>query len=686
MPDRIQRRDAFLGLRILILAFAVGAALGWPTHADAACPNEAFRTGASAALPDCRAYELVSPADTDGRLLIGPMTALTFDQFPIELISPDGASVLYMTYGTPIPGITDPAGTFDLYQAERSSLGWETTRRITPSGAEAVFPDVGGISKDHQYAFVNVGPLAYTSGGTLSEDGTTDYLANPDGTYELVGVGSLGVERLVQGRYISPGGEHVIFTTGGEWCSHSEECSILKLEPDAPPTGTPTVYDRSVDGPTQVVSLLPGDVTPAAGEAAEYQGSAADGSVVAFKVSGVLYVRVDNASTKQVTASKSTFAGISQDGSYLFYVSEGNIYRFAIASGITEQINASGDGELVNISMDGSHVYFVSPSQLVGTQGSGGEPNLYIWTDDGGAIDYIATVAPSDLVRTSGEAAGYPALTNWTDWAVTPDRTSESGVGPGGNSSRTTPDGNVLVFESRGQLTAYDNDGHTQIYRYDHEAESLKCVSCNPSGSPATADARFQMLKIVKPWSTIHNVSTDGSRVFFETAESLESTDTNDINDIYQWHEPEAGNEASVELISSGKSVEYPPLFPGLGNPPKPNLILGITPQGTDVTFISLDRLLPQGPGGGSPAIYDARIGGGFPEPPAPAICSGSEACQGSQNGSAPALPASGSSTTFGPGNVKPRKRPCRRSHRKKAGGSHKAKKCPSKRKKGTRR
>jgi hypothetical protein len=47
----------------VVAASAVAAA---PAEAEGACPNEEFRQGPSADLPDCRAYELVSPDEKNG--------------------------------------------------------------------------------------------------------------------------------------------------------------------------------------------------------------------------------------------------------------------------------------------------------------------------------------------------------------------------------------------------------------------------------------------------------------------------------------------------------------------------------------------------------------------------------------------------------------------------------------------
>jgi hypothetical protein len=555
-------------------------------------------------------------------------------------------------------------------------------RHFSPQGNQAVFPIPGGVSSDHRYAFVAVAPIdgGNHPAGSFATEGYAAYLGNPDGTFELIGLGSLGSERLAQGRYISEGGEHVIFTTGSNlaesnWCSReASKCPVLKLEPNAPETGTGAVYDRQADGPTHVVSLLPEDKTPAPGEEAFYQGASKDGSVIAFKIKGVLYARVDNSETVEATSEESTYAGLSDDGAYLFYVAAGNIHRFDTTTEQDDQVNSSGDAEVVNVSADGSHVYFISKSQLDGTKGTAGQPNMYVWS--GGEPEYVETVAPSDLVKTSGTHAGYPALTTWIEWVVTPNRVKNAdGVGPGASSTRTTPDGSVLVFESRAQLTSYDNDGHTEIYRYDDASGSLICVSCNPLAEPATKDARLQELSLVRPAIVLHNLSDDGSRVFFETKEALVERDTDGVNDIYQWHEE--GTGASIDLISSGKSKEYPPLLT-VPNLPSPNILLSITPSGNDVFFLAQEALVPGAGTGGTAAIYDARVNGGFPVPPTPAICL-EEGCRPVPQ-PIPSFLLPASETTVGAGNVKPRKKKrCRRHSR--AGKTNKQRRCAKKRK-----
>jgi hypothetical protein len=565
-------------------------------------------------------------------------------------------------------------------------------RHVTPTGAELPMPEPGGLSSEHDYNFV-FAPLRadeVSTNGSLAGEGEADYLGDPSGHFELTGVGSLGVERLVQGRYISPGGKHVIFSTGRSvggsgWCHHynnppARVCPVAKLEPDAPPAGTGAIYDREADGPTQVVSLLPGEVTPPVGQEAFYQGAAADGSSVAFTIGeplfGTLYIRVnngaENAKTEKVSANPTTFGGISDDGRYLYYLSgvsegqkfRGDIHRFDTVTEEDQTVNSSGDAEMVSVSADGSHVYFVSPSQLDGLKGTAGEPNLYVWSD--GSPEYVATVDAADI-------EGAVALNRWAQ-ANAPSAGQR--LGPGSATSRTTPDGSVIVFESHAQITSYENAGHNEIYRYDNEGKSLLCVSCNPDGTPASADAHLETMApdtvfALEPSTVIRNVTNNGHHVFFESPEALVEGDGDVVNDVYEWQQTPSGG--SLMLISSGHSTEYAHTVPPTVFP---NLLMGVSPSGDNVFFTSFESLLPGAPIGGAPAVYDARVDGGFPGPPTPIFCL-EEACR--PPASRPPALAAASTDLQGAGNVKPSKpkqKKHRRRHCKGKAQKHKHRRC----------
>jgi hypothetical protein len=689
------------GLRVLILiatgalsALAVAVPLPLPAAA-AECPNAAVRTGASADLPACRAYELVSPTDSNGRLIQPINTWQTPPQTPelfaTELASPDGSSVVFMTYQSPLPEAPGGTGVGDIYDARRTSTGWRTDSRLGPSGYQTTNDLPGGVSSDHTYATAVIGPF-----GPLAVNGVeTAYLFGRDGSAEVAGLGVVGGEArkepFAQTRYIGPGGQHIIFSTGHAYaqsysCLSANEvtCKVLQLDPEAPPTGTGAVYDRSADGPTHVVSMLPGNQKLKAGEQAFYKGNSKDASSVAFEVEGALYVRINNGNvgeeaTLKVAEGAPVFAGISDQGRYVFYIpgdEKGTIHRFDTATKADDEVNPGGEGEVVNISGDGSHVYYVSDEE-VGGEGVAGEPNLYVWS--GAASSLVATVAPSDLEETSHTLESddhVPALNRWTSWVANPSKKGD-GQGPGADSSRTTPDGEIFVFESREELTGYDNKGHTEIYRFDDSDKSLICVSC-AIGHPAAHDARLQELRWTPVSMVVHNLSENGSRVFFETEEPLVSRDTDGLNDIYEWREGGEGEEPTVDLISSGQSMpfnERSVLFSQLSKQlPPPNVLIAATPNGDDVVFLSRDALVQGAPGSGATAIYDARVDGGFPNPPVAPLCS-EDNCKPPAN-TAPSPTSSGtpSESLQGSGNAK-----ARRHHRHCRTGGGKKGKCAKK-------
>ena len=88
---------------------------------------------------------------------------------------------------------------------------------------------------------------------------------------------------------------------------------------------------------------------------------------------------------------------------------------------------------------------------------------------------------------------------------------------------------------------------------------------------------------------------------------------------------------------------------------PETHMAIGlecISPSGADVFFQTFDRLVPKDTDS-QEDTYDARVDGGFAEPPPPPACQ-ADACQGSLSG-APVLLSPGSEFQAGGENVTPR-------------------------------
>jgi len=93
-----------------------------------------------------------------------------------------------------------------------------------------------------------------------------------------------------------------------------------------------------------------------------------------------------------------------------------------------------------------------------------------------------------------------------------------------------------------------------------------------------------------------------------------------------------------LALISSGQGEE-------------PSYFYGMSADGEDAFFVTQEKLVGADVIGSS-SIYDARVLGGIPDPPAPAPCQG-DACQG-EGSEPPALPTPAST---GPGTESPQGR-----------------------------
>jgi hypothetical protein len=662
------------------------------------CPNTEYRFGLSAHLPDCRAYELVTPPETNGLVPYAAGTGSSpgtgFNDWLVTPRGPGaGETFSYFTDGT-LPGFQGD-GRFDGYRAHRETGehpagGW-SSELFSPSFVEAgdSTPDQRGTSTDQRYSFWSSTPKAIFEGtlpsGTYlrSPEGTAAAVCNPvlsQSAFEFVGCGDQGVDPEATNLYVSAGGTHVIFA------------SSKQLEPGAAPEGTTTIYDRAA-GHSQaaIVSLAPGGSSFGGGENASYVGSNESGDAVLFRVGSALYLH-RGGQTVLVATAPNTFAGVSADGSRVFYATGSGSAPSGLFACDTQAGPCTGagsreiaaEGIFVNVSADGSHVLFTSEESLTGGEeneagetAEAGKHNLYAWDEDG--VAFIGILDSQDFVS----FGGIPTMNveRWTT-AINPGTAMGWALAP----ARSTPDGSVFVFQSHARLTSYDNEGYGEIYRYDSAApagETLTCISCDPSGAPPTGDALLEDANSetgLTPESVIPNVTDDGHEVLFQSPDQLLPEDANEVADVYRW---EAGSVAGCDrvggclgLISSGQGES-------------PSYLYGMSADGHDVFFRTVEALVGADVAG-TTSIYDAREGGGIPEAIAAEGCKG-DACQG--NGTPPPVLPSPASHGEESGNVLPRRPACGhgrhrrhgrcvKRHRKEHHGKHRG----SKSKKGARR
>lgn len=648
-------RAGALAAIFVALVLAVPLAIDSRAAADT-CPNAELRKGVASQLPGCRAYEQVSPVDKNG----GDIRGGRGNDMAGSTVSRDGSKALYESL-TEFAGGTNGGSLVPTpYLSRRGSAGWETvatSSRPEPVAAGASI-ELSSIDLDRS--------ILKSSGVMASDPPTTDvgelnvYSRNniTDITSPFLAIHT----QLNQFHSVaaSPDVDHVVFAAG----------EVLVAGPGIPPSeSTAKVYEKT-GGQTRLVSVLP-DGTPVPGEARPgfSQTSTALTSSLAGAVSddgrhiffstfegdtpSAIYRRTDGATTAFVSPSKLTpadpegprgkqFEFATADGQRVFFsspelltddantgpgpVRPGNdLYRYDISTDDLVDVSATPGGngaqvvKVMGAGDAGDHVYYVAFGEVVPGDGPGGdpdpvpgEPNLYLWEDDGsadGVTRFIATLSQADSsnwFRTDG---------TWT--------------------ARTSADGETLLFQSEAAIAGGGAGGITQIYRYDASGVGgLECVSCNPFGDPPLGPSTIRghlARESAQIWELPHSLSDDGQRVFFTSQDDLVRRDSNGETDAYMWE------DGQVSLLTTGTSS-------------RPSYFFNASADGDDAFILTDTPLVPQDIDD-LVDLYDVRVGGGFAAPTTDG-CSGDD-CQGEAS-APPATGPTGSADLDGRGDVTP--------------------------------
>lgn len=646
------------------------------------CPNSAARQQAgSTRLPDCRAYELVSPARMGTINLLPDGPRATYASSPPRFA--------YLGNLGSLPGPWNPPAIIDFpdtYVATRTASGW-VSRYIGVQADELNSGDsvIGDQSLDtflqHSQTTDKTGrspaPYVFDAQGNQLGRLPTNLAEIPGGDVPLNSGGFVG-DQLLSG-------------DGGHFFYSSINVPLL---PGGLVSGAGSVYHNDIEnGTVEIVSKSESgaDILPVPGSKNEghflrLPGSSEDGSHLLMAATNscnsiagpgapcpidpsALYMWVDGIGSYDVSEGEPVnYEGMTADGSKVFFTtdeqmpdtgdtdnsvdlfmwneSNDSLTRVSAAAdpvGNTDACNPNAkwipdcgvefvDGSKVTgitpgyngrftdsaIAADNGTVYFYSPEQLVGTQGFPGHRNLYRYQN--GVLSFVASLTAEN-----------PA----TRFQV-------------------SPDGRFAAFITRSRLTGYDNTGIgsscvavdgfgkptspqcPEMYLHDAQTGDLVCASCVPTGGSPSHEVVGSMNG---------SFLTDDGRAFFATKEALVTRDTDGFRDVYEFV------QSRPQLITTGTAFEEQEV--GRVGGSNPTGLVGVSANGVDVFIATLETLVEQDENGSFYKFYDARTNGGFPVSAQIQPCAAADECHGtgSSDPQAPRL-ASGADLSIA-GNVR---------------------------------
>jgi hypothetical protein len=633
------------------------------------CPNDHVRQHTRASyLPDCRAYELVSPAKPGGVVFwptdetIESWISGEMGRWPLysgNAVSPSRFPY-FGSYGT-VEGTDSPNFFLDLYLATRTTEGWKTTTPVL-QGKEAALTGFRQCSESFSIC------IDHKMGGAEEEPSeNAPYMFNAEGEF-------LG--RLPTNVGVIPGGttfngEQKLSGDGSTFVFAS---SNVAFAPTGVTGGIGSAYSNDIgDLTVEIISRLPGggDI-PSTGGKFSFPAMSKDGSSTLMQVPASgggsrLYMRVGEAFTADITQGAGVqLIGAARDGSKVIFVadqqltvddtdSSADLYMWRKETETLERLSPTNSDEcspssgwtsgcsIEALETDRGHphglqsipglddpiaeeagdVYFLSPESLDPSKpGVLNAPNLYVYRQ--GQVQLVATLD----------------------------------VGTKVNRIQISPDGSHAAFLTAARLTGYDNNKFRQMYTYDADAREIRCASCNPTGLRPGAHVRA---------SQAGPFMSDDGRAFFATSDSLVPRDANgDIIDVYEYvgGRPQLITSGQASRDFTGESGIFDlvstPVFTGLE---------AVSSDGTDVFFSTYDTLIPEDQNGEFVKFYTARTNGGFPPQAQLAPCAAADECHGPDS-SRPPAPAIATGTQLGSGGtVRPatRKSKRRKANRRRA-------------------